>query len=104
MEYLPRAYYKIPYIDITRFEFDDTIHLINKSFALKHNIIPMEKSKRILTFCMAEPNKELYEKLSKRFDQHISLFKSCKDKIKQQIEINYNKKFVQEEKCVDWRD
>lgn len=89
MEYLPKAYYKIPYIDINSFHFDKTINLINKKFALQYNIIPMESDGNFITFCCGNPTKELYELLKLKTEKVILFFKDCPEKIKNKIQTLY---------------
>ena len=92
MERLPNSCYKIPYIDITNYEFNNDVNIVSKRFAKSNCMIPMELYGKILTVCIAKPTEELYRKLQKQTGYVIMIYKSCPDKINSMIESSYNKK------------
>jgi hypothetical protein len=94
MDRIPNSYYEIPYIDIENFEFDDTVNLISRSFALKNNVIPMEQYDNHVTVCMGIPNIELYNKLGTKTKKQITIFKGDPNKIKKLIKMLYREKIT----------
>lgn len=89
MEIAPKSYFKIPFINIEDYEFDKVIYVIDKDYAHKYNVIPMELNGNILTVCMGNPNITLYNELSILTKKFVTVFKSCPIKTKILIEKLY---------------
>lgn len=89
MKSIPKSYFKIPYIQIENWEFDDTINVITKEYAQQHNVIPMQLDQNVLTVCMGRPTTPLYRDLQKITGHFITVCKGCPKEIENQIKQNY---------------
>jgi len=91
MEQLPNARYnfKIPYLDVDRYEFGKEINIISKRFAQENCVIPVDISGKILTICMGTPSLPLLKKIEKQTKKIVRVFKGCKNRTMEVINQNY---------------